>query len=191
MALLPATQTAPEQQKPPPHTPLPGAPQEDVQAPAAHVGVPLEHVTQAPERPHIAFCVPGWQVPFIAALQHPPLHGCAMPQTAVHECDAVSHAKPRGQSAVRLQPHAPLTQACPACDAEQSKQALPVLPQAFTCVPAAQVIPLQQPVLQPVCAMSPHADSHWCMTVLHERPGPQSAAELQPQRCRLFDRMQT
>ena len=70
---LPPTHVPPEQQKPPAHVPSPGAPHATVQAPAAQVGVPFEHATQAaPVAPHAVLTTPVWQR--LLPPQQPPLH---------------------------------------------------------------------------------------------------------------------
>jgi hypothetical protein len=125
------------QQKPLPQTPL-AAPttQVEVQAPEAQVGVPPVHAAQAPPfDPHTASALPATQ---LAPLQQPPLQASPFAQLVWHWWVLGLQAVPVGQSAARLQPHAPLKHAWPSVDAVQSTQ--------FPAAPQLAPLPVHAPV---------------------------------------------
>jgi hypothetical protein len=130
----------------------------------------------APESPHLAVAVPSTQVP---PEQQPPLHSWVGEQVATHRCVPVLHAESGAQSAGTLQPQAPATQACPEPLAEQSRQALPLPPQALPLIPDEQTVPAQQPPLQGW--LESHCDPHRWLALLQACPEGQSGVALQPQ----------
>jgi hypothetical protein len=135
----------------------------------------LQSKHKPPAAPHVVAPVPGLHV---VPLQQPPLHGCVPLHVVVQACAVVSQALPSGQSAVAMQPHAPITHAWPLVAAEQSRQALPAAPHVVAMVPALQVVPAQQP---PLHGCEPlHALVHACVVRLHAEPIAQSPVALQP-----------
>jgi hypothetical protein len=107
------------------------------------------------------------------------LHGCLLALHAlVHACRVASQAKPPGQSACVLQPHAPAMHTAPALP-PHATHAPPDEPQIALAVPGAQLPALQQPPLHGW--VTEQLVVHTCAPTSHERPGAQSVATLQPQ----------
>lgn len=177
-----ATQALPWQHVVPPHVPFPATPHADVHVlPPAHVGVPFaQGVHAAPVLPQNPLAVPAthW---LVAESQHPPLHAVSpAPHAVPHTCVVVLQALPAPQSVASVQPHVPFaSQADPLALPTQLVQ-LPLIPQAPGAVPAAHVVPLQQPTLHAVSPATPHAVPHVCVAVLQALPAGQSVATLQP-----------
>jgi hypothetical protein len=66
--------------------------------------VPSPH--RLPLLPQTCLAVPVWQVPPVAAVQQPPLHGVLLSHAAPHLCVVGLHAWFAGQSLALMQPHA-------------------------------------------------------------------------------------
>jgi hypothetical protein len=145
----------------------------------------VHEVQTPPLSPQVAVCVPAWQVPPVAALQHPPLQGCDVPHAVVHVLLVVSHACPAGQSDAVWQPHfagvvAPRHTEPLALPVHTSHAGLPVS-HAAAVVPALHVpAALQHPPLHAVSAVPPHAVEHAPVAVSHAMTAGQSLALVQP-----------
>lgn len=137
---------------------------------AANAAVHEEHTP--PLSPQVAVCVPVWQVPPVAALQHPPLQGCDVPHAVVHVLLVVSHACPAGQSDADWQPHfagvVALRHTEPLALPVQTSHAGFPVSHAVAVVPALHVpAALQHPPLHAVSAVAPHAVEHAPVAVSH------------------------
>jgi hypothetical protein len=131
------------------------------------------HATHAPPlAPHALALVPATQLP--PGEQQPPLHDCVAEQLDTHWCVVVSHAMSAAQSALELQPHAPLTHACPALLEVQSAQ---VEPHALGAL-VVQVPPTQQAALHG-CVFE-QLVVHECAPTLHDCAAGQSLDCWQP-----------
>jgi hypothetical protein len=148
----------------------------------------LQSVHTAGPVAHAPATFPLSQVPFCAAEQQPPLHGCAMPHAVVHCLGAPPPGQvlPPGQSVEALQPQAPppatAWQTWPVLAPAQSAHTPPPAPHWPLLVPATQ-LPFaaaeQQPPLQG--EVTSHATPHRWVAALHARPAGQSPATPQPQ----------
>jgi hypothetical protein len=117
---------------------------------------PLAQATQAlPAEPQL-FVDDGWQAPLES---QQPLGQVA----ALHEPQvwlAVLHSWPVGQSPLPLQPQTLPRQMWPMALLAQSRQAPPVVPQAWSPLPGAQLDPEQQPPVQVPSPGAPQAAVH-------------------------------
>jgi hypothetical protein len=176
---LPATQAPPEQQKPALHAPSAPAPQAEVHAPPAQVGVPALQVPQArPVAPQAPFAVPAMQV---EPEQHPPWHAWVASH-AVEQTWLLPQASCAGQSAELLHPQDdPFSHTWPFVDVRQSVHAPPPVPHASPAIPVTHAfVDEQQPPLHAVVPV-PHVAEHVWLVVLQACPVGQSVAALQPQ----------
>jgi hypothetical protein len=145
--------------------------------------VAMVQSAQVPEVPHALPAVPAAHVPLLAAVQHPPLHGCVDEQEAVHWCVEVLQALLAGQSLGWLQPHTPVVrQALPVAWPVQSTHTVPVAPHWVWAVPGWQVPALfdeQHPLAHMV--VDEQELMHRWVALLHElAPLAQSASTPQP-----------
>jgi hypothetical protein len=139
---------------------------------------------QTPFEPHAESAPPCWQVPLVAAEQHPPLHGVPFPHATVH-VPFVHASRTAGQSKELPHPHWPppfvASHLWPVLAVAQLAQVPPVLPQAPSAVPSVQVPPLaaeQQPPLQGETALQAAEQRRVCAS--QACPDGQSLALRQP-----------
>jgi hypothetical protein len=122
------------------------------QAPALLHSWPVAQVTHAlPPTPQL-FADDVWQVPLESQQPFAQVVALQAPQVWL----VGSHSCPMGQSPFPVQPQTPLRQRWPSALLVQSTQAPPVVPQAAGALPAAQLVPEQQPPLQVPLPLAPH-----------------------------------
>jgi hypothetical protein len=146
---------------------------------AVPVGPALQSMQAKPLAPQVGVAMPALQVP---PSQQPPLQGCDGLHEVVQVWTPRSQARELGQSEASLQPQAPPPatgrQLPPAGLVEQGVHAPPEAPQVWSAVPETHTPLSQQPPWQGCEALQ--LDVHWCRLRSQARPGPQSAALLQP-----------
>jgi hypothetical protein len=151
------------------HPHIPGVP------PPPHV-FGSAHAVHVPVVPQAALSVPATQLPFVAAVQHPPLHGSLVSHVVPQVWFWTLHAVFAGQSAALLHPQTPpFMHTAPFCPVAQSLHE-PVLPQAVFVLPGAHVLWLQHPPLHE--SVASHALPHLWVMRLHAVFAGQSAAVL-------------